>query len=476
MAEGFPTDKPSALGQFAIPGQEDEPRTGLLEVDGSRVKVEFVPALTTRSFASLGTAPNHHADYVPVATGDISLPPYAVTLWDLATVRRSGVGIGPQSRSTSQSLRATWCIVGEHLPDPQTRFVGFRTHFNRLTEWISLSGLIWEISREVEGAGRKLWMQWMLSPVDDREMSLRDGTGYLKLVASETIDDTTVHGTAIHTRSFIEIELFDGWGLEQARLGFALPIEVLMTLLSGEACQQTAMECSTDGLKWSSVHGRGVNPDAVHTSDPEFLLRRSDVADDFLSRWIDVHHKHSPVPQVLAAALAGDFDTIEAESLALTTAVEALHRLLDPDARRWTVGDVEATQSALPSAGLPPHIERSLKSSVGQYLWEPSYPDRLDALIDPVVEVAPQVFGNKKRWKKSVIKLRTDLAHGKTGDDFDISATSALNRSLHWMLTLRLLLLADVPTETLSRAIARSSRFHRDSSRWRREVSRVYDE
>jgi hypothetical protein len=133
---------------------------------------------------------------------------------------------------------------------------------------------------------------------------------------------------------------------------------------------------------------------------------------DFIGRWLDLAKRTSPVPQILAAAYSGEFATVEAEALYLCTAAETLHRRLNPDERRWTAETVEGGISGLAEATMPDEVRQALTQALGQYLFEPSFPMRIEALATRVGAVLPGCVGRVNRWKRAVTDQRNALAHG----------------------------------------------------------------
>ncbi len=83
-----------------------------------------------------------------------------------------------------------------------------------------------------------------------------------------------------------------------------------------------------------------------------------------------------------------------------------------------------------------------LGQALTQYLWEPSYPERLAALLQDVDQAAPGVAGRPNRWKTAVATARIGFAHSLKKDpaEHDVQAWHVLAQSLRWLLTARLLL------------------------------------
>jgi hypothetical protein len=158
--------------------------------------------------------------------------------------------------------------------------------------------------------------------------------------------------------------------------------------------------------------------------------------------------------------------------------MEALHRTLDPGARRFTEADVDAAVAGLASAAMPSEIQKSLTSALATWWPEYSYPMRVLALAEPVAAAVPECVGRLNRWKKAVVDQRVSLAHGIESGGVsidDLTRMHALNLSIRWSLLIRLLLLAGVQPQALSAAANRSERFRQESLTWRTHWPRLFE-
>lgn len=175
--------------------------------------------------------------------------------------------------------------------------------------------------------------------------------------------------------------------------------------------------------------------------------------------------------------MRNEFPTVEAQALSLATAVEALHRTLFPRARRFSVEVIDESLEALAVSNIPSPVAETLASALQQYWHEYSYPQRVRALAEPVSAAVPECVGRLGRWKNAVVEQRIALAHGMESGRLEadqILRMSTLNKSLQWMLALRLLLEAGVPPATLAEAAAQSERFVDDRAQWTRHWPRVF--
>jgi ApeA N-terminal domain 1 len=368
----------------------------------------------------------------------------------------------PDALGSAQRLAATWCLVGDHLPNPDTKFFGVRADVTNLAEWASMPVI--STTFYPDNQYKRSWHVDVSGQSLDAELS--DAGGYLTLCPSATTSWPTIRGFSVTTSSQFEVELIHGWTLGEALERAVLPLADLMVILTGTTCAVRSFDLWAG--EWCSVHGHRIDPDGPTTAG-DFLLTREQVGLDFLARWLDLHYRTTPVPQILAAIIRNEFPTVEAEALSLATAVEALHRTLFPNVRRFSEDEIEASLTALDASEIPGGVADTLASALRQYWHEYSYPKRVRALAEPVADAVPACIGRLGRWKNEVVEQRIALAHGighgRLAAD-QVLRMSTLNRSLLWMLTLRLLLEAGVDPSVLAGATAGSERFESDCGHW----------
>lgn len=476
----FPTNSPRTLGQFWIPDQSDSPVTGVLEVDRTAVRLEVSPELTHRflieemepgrAVVKLRDDPDDL-----VILGSIPTSPRRVTLWDTYTTHRRSVGglfFGESQSDTSmQGLAATWCVVGDHLPNSRTLLQGIRPDVSNLAEWAAIPALSTTIFRD--DRLKRDWHMDLRGKSLDAELD--DGEGYVTLGPSITHRIPDIRGLHVDATSQLEFELFEGWNIAEVWVRVLNPLADLMTLISGKPCSIRSLEVWSG--EWCSVHGYRIDPTAPESAG-DLLFTRPDVGLDFLPRWLEIHRRTTPVPQILAAVIGNEFPTVESDALSLATAVEGLHRTLYPDARRFSTEQIAASLSAVASADMPAEIADSFSSALSKYWHECSYPQRVEALAGPVAQAVPACVGRLGRWKKEAVDQRIALTHGLGQNGLSgkkLRQMLAINQSLHWMLTLRLLIEAGVEDAVLASATEHSERFGNQRDNWNAEWPRIFE-
>jgi len=451
----------------------------MLEVDRTEVRLEVSPELTSRYLLEEmgpGRAAMKLRDDPDdmVILGSIPTSPRSITLWDTYTTHRRSVGglLGSQSGTSMHGLAATWCVVGDHLPDPRTSLQGIRPDVTNLAEWAAIPALATTIYLD-----DRLKLDWHMDlRGKSLDAELGSGEGYVTLGPSATHRPPDIRGFQVSTTSQLEFELFRGWTIAEVGVRVLNPLADLMTLLSGKPCSIRSLEVWAG--KWCSVYGYRIDPSAPESAG-DLLLTRPDVGLEFLPRWLEIHRRTTPVPQILAAVIRNEFPTVESDALSLATAVEALHRTLHPGARRFSNEQIDEAASAVASSDMSAEIADSLSSALRNYWHECSYPQRVAALADPVAQAVPACIGRLGRWKKAVVDQRIALAHGLGQNGLsgeNLRQMLALNQSLHWMLTLRLLLEAGIDDVVLASATEQSERFGNQRDNWNAEWPRIFGE
>lgn len=475
----FPLKESSILGQFWLPETPDKAVTGMLEVDGSAIRLQVSPGLTPmHSFDAISPGnwavrATEDSDNLAIL-GSIPVRPQRVTLWDAHTTRRRAIGLPSpfdQEGPSAHGLEATWLLVGDHIPDHTAPILGVRPDVTNLSEWAWIPGLATTIYPH-----DRLKLDWHLDiRGKSLDASLANDAGYITLGPAASHRPPDIRGFTVSTSSQLEIELINGWTMQETVERALQPLADLMTLLSGAPCVVRSLDIWVR-QKWCAVHGYRVDPHGPESAG-ELIFTQPEVGLDFLGRWLDVHNRMTPVPQILAAVVRNEFPTVEAEALSLATAVEALHRSLYPAARRFSVNQIDESLTAIAASDMPQAVADTLASALRQYWHEHTYPQRVRELAEPVAAAVPACIGRVGRWKNAVVDQRISLAHGMEQGRLptdQIFRMSALNRSLQWMLTLRLFLLAGIDPTLLADAIDKSRRFYNDSALWRRYWPRVF--
>ena len=481
--EKFPDPTTESIGQFQVvdPGgsAQSPQRTGVLRFSENRVTLEtspgFTPTVKWTEQPSGGWVGSHN-DSEPsrfVVLGSLAVNPSAVTLWGVRTTGRRSIGFAMPDEEApgNHEMRADWCLVGDHVPDEAQRFDEIWVEVTNLHDWAGIPTTTHTIPQGGRGP-----RGFSIELPDAPQAALINPPGQVRLVPSATISPPAFDGFKVSTNTAAVLNIDEGLVLTDALSSVATPIASLMTILSGAESSVRRLGLIQDDV---SVNVLGYQVDvAAPKSVGELLLYRSDVDDDFLPRWLELAPRVSPVTQILAAAWSGEFATVDTEALTLATAAEMLHRRLYPNAVRFSEAQVNQAIEALDNSAVDEPIKESLLGALRTWWADKSYPQRLREIAEPVAEAVPSAVGKIGKWKEAVRAQRVASAHGlgeeEAGHAPDILDVHALNQSLRWVLTFRLLLEAGVTREQLTAVAGRSQRYENAVRQWNHQLPQIF--
>jgi hypothetical protein len=463
------------IGQFWFANNPDLVVPGRLDLTGERPRVELHGALSS----SVREVPSG----VPGISQFVNAPPpkpqtlygevlgiaRRVTVIDAYQVHKTGDVLSMWSDGSSgglqqQILEGEYAILGVHAQDADVPFSALRFRLCFQDAWAQLSGLSMSINPDPNN--RSVAMNYGIpEPI---VVPLPGGDGHLTLEAASTISPLRVAGAYILTRTYLKVELDEGVTVRAAWARFVLSASALLTLLHDKACKPTEFEVQDVASgKWYRVHMPGLVSDPSDVRSPKIdepaLLTRSELGMERLAAWFDLAHRLAPLPYVVADAVQATGRAVESLLLELAAAAEGIHRRLYPGSRRLTEQETSEALEALKELDLNPAAKEVLRSAMGTYLWDVSFPQRLRQLSEDVSSAMPGVTGKPGKWKSAVCDARNGFAHflvGKEGDEVKILGYAALHKSLRWLLTGRILLELGVPAELLSQRLAEFRRYN----------------
>ena len=479
----FPDPMAESIGQFQVVdagGEFHSPRrTGVLRFSENRASLEVSPGFTPsvkwteQPNGGWVGSPNDSEPARFSVLGSLAVNPSAVTLWGVRTTRRRSLGFAMPDEEApgNHEMRTDWCLVGDHIPDEAQRFSEIQAEVTNLHDWAGIPTTKHTIP--AKGRGPR---GFSVELPDAPQALLISPSGQVRLEPSATISPPAFDGFKVTTNTAAVFNIDGGLVLTDALSQVATPIASLMTLLSGAESSVRRLGLAEGDVR-VNVLGYQVHSEAPRSSG-ELFLYRGDVGDEFLPRWLDLAPRVSPVPQILAAAWSGEFATVETEALTLATAAEMLHRRLHPNAKRFDEEQVGQAVEALRNSEVGEPVKKSLEDALRTWWADKSYPQRLKEIAEPVVEAVPSAVGRIDRWKEAVRAQRVAGAHGlgeeESGHTADILDVHALNQSLRWVLTFRLLLEAGVAPEQLAAAAQRSERYETAVRRWNDRLPRIF--
>lgn len=467
------------IGDFWLPapGEEPEARGGFLTLDDEVVEVVVSQSLTPMHIReSIGEnawsmkANTNNFDLTII--GKVPTRPVRVTLWGANSIKQNEVGLplpGLPDSAGSQTFRATTALIGSHIEDRDHPFTRISADITNLAEWAHLPSVSMQWAEENSRV-----VSFVPDMPEKVETPLRTG-GELVLQPTARHGFPEIRGVRITTSTLANFSPAQPDTLGQLRRNLVDPMADLLSLLAGTRCQVRALTLSDAERSEIRVRGFGVVPSAPETAG-KLWLGRLDMGMPAVAGWLELHPRVSPCPQIVAAAWSNDFPSVDVEVLILATAIEGLFDSLYPDERRFTRAELRQAGRAIAKLGLSDELMKSI-SGAGSWWGKVSFPGRVVRLATDIQHVAPDVTGEITVLKKRIAEARNLLAHGggaKLDNDDDVIDLAALADLMKWLLTIRLLLEAGVPQDTLKERLQGSDSFRRDREFWTGRLPDVF--
>lgn len=498
-----------ANGRFWLPGSVDDKLPGRLDVVGRWPRVEILGELTP-SLERVGVSGDGLTTWQPTAReGEEDLVVHGqllggygrMTLIDAQTrLRRSNL-LGSLS---DQVLEGRYALIGGLVGSAAHRFDVARVRMHNLDQWVRLTGLSVKVSENAHE------MHIDFEAPDSVKVAVPGLGADLEFEASWTVPIPTLSGASISTQMWLVWKVPAGQTVEGILTDVVNPLSALLTILFNEDCPPLELRVHDPNADcWLDVYSPAlVTAPSIGTGAP--LVRLEEFGLAALASWLEQFAGLSPLPQLVAGAVTSPARAVQSRLLELAAAAEGLHRRLHRDQRRYPRQQVDegagflkalgadedlglavaalvqdklqqsGTDAAFLDARLRPKIAEMLGQALKQYLWEPSFPERLAALLQEVNGAAPGVAGRQNKWKEAVVAARIGFAHSLESEndpaEDELRRWHVLAQSLRWLLTARLLLHAGVVAGTLTEAFDRSDAYSNFLRSALKTLPRVYEQ
>lgn len=470
----FPDQISESIGYFWLLGQDESEHTsGTVVIVDEVANLELLSSLTPWDM----TIVNSGGQTVNVAQEESTglvihgrLPQQGplVSLVDATTSGRHRVIGGRDKVPEKHFLEASWCLSGLHSTGIDQHYPKFQVRVFNLDDWASLE----ELSMTRLKTGGSIWNY---TPMEAIETTSQSAKYAVRLISQGFSGAPTAKGFNLRRECWLEFESDAGWTLPDITGRICASLETLFVTLTGKSSPVLSLRVN-DGERWASVHGLGVTSGSPKKGG-EMLLTREETGLEVVVGWLDKGEVLGAAPAILATALSGGYDFVQSEALALTTALESLHRRLYPDDKQFTEDNIKDARAALVDSGMPTVILESLDNALRLYWNQPSYPQRLVKLSELVSEVAPDCIGRINKWKAEVSSARNAQAHGleeiADGNEFILKMAS-LNKSIRWALRIIFLRQAGISADSMVDALKNHRRYELDRAQWREHLPKVY--
>jgi hypothetical protein len=284
---------------------------------------------------------------------------------------------------------------------------------------------------------------------------LDDPAGRLELDSVLTVRFPTVRGGALTRAAEIRWESHaEGLTIDELWARLVDPLRVLLSLAVDADSPAVAVEVrDRDDDPWLELIHPGIEPASEDLlPGHEILLTREHLGLSEVSQWLSRAGGLSPLPQLVAGvAVASSARTVQNQLLELAAAAEGLHRRLYPNERAMNA-DL-AKQARRDASNVVLEQVRPRVSQALLHLAEPTFRERLEALLDRGREATPGIPADRGEWTSRIVAARNGFAHQlspRGGSALEFEEHFVLLQSLRWLLTSLLLLEAGVHPGTIA--------------------------
>ncbi|WP_157756070.1 ApeA N-terminal domain 1-containing protein [Nocardiopsis dassonvillei] len=468
------TEMDSVRGIF-WPSDDPENRVaGLLTVGEGWPKLElmgnimpnFIVAQEGNSYASYKSAPMSNSEMI--IHGVISDSPSRVTLVG-AHIYKSKENFFGHGLS-EQSLTVDRVYLGAHIPSKDFAFKEFRFSVQRLGLWSALPGVGAKIA--LDHSSFKL----EYARKDFPSVEISSPTGTIEFDQKVSFSPPTAQGGGVRTSTWLKFISSEGMTAKGFKEEIAAPVSNLLTYLFDKECKIGKMEVRHPDVKdgaWIETVDYASNFSEDKIEYP--ILPFEELGIGFVGSFVEVCRRLHPLPNIISSYYR-EPKSLEGSLIQLATSAEGLHRSLYPDSRRFSVEDVEKAAQVMRESCVGSEAKEAIARAVEQYLWEYSYPQRLEQLAEDVRAVAVDATGKTNKWKKAVTDARVSLAHGMKSKPIEeiVNDYVLLTRSLKWVLALRVIMETDIDRNKLKSALGSFEPYRAFTASCRKHLPKIY--
>jgi hypothetical protein len=382
--------------------------------------------------------------------------------------------IGGLSGYYQQGITATYALLG---PSQQVEPGGpaFSIHTFRLDGLNALTAAPIDLPRLSLGDGvlRPTALDAFHQPVS--LAPFEDGT--VSLTISERVENRS-DGSDWRWKPAFQFEFAEPRELAWVEANIVRPLASLLALAAQHRVECTGWEAGdrsslTPFGPRHSVHAACVHPGLGAPSRGGNIVTVAELGLERIGPWLDRQRLLGGVTRAIVAARDDSARPEPNRFLEAATAVEGLHRRLDPQARRLT--DEEHQRLLNHVAAIEPASLGEFARARLQHAHEPTFKDRLRALAGSTADAAPGLTGRTNRWAQAVVDARNGFAHhlDKTAATDD-ELLAGLQETITWLVTAVLLLDIAVDSDSVHRWLSRSPWYKTLQHRLRTILPSIY--
>lgn len=461
-------------GTFWIPGT-DHRVGGWLDLDQGRPILELAGQLTDPMQEA---APLHDAEGGPIKVfafgstvelrpvtvfGALNENPSRVTIVDAVNLNRHIVIMG--DAPSIETLEGDYVLRGGHINSGvEARFTAARLRLRHLDSWAQIDSITGESRLDAEhgefGVGRVARTQVVYEQPPDAFVELQYPGGQLGLASvMSRIPRSSVQGIDLRTSAELRwLGPAEGLTMDEVWAQLVHPLELVLSLAVDAENPPVVLHVRDTHNQWVRVHDPRLENDVSDIRPvAKVLVTREQLDLTHMSRWLEQAVTLSPIPQLVANAVAtSPGRAVELQLLDLATAAEGLHRRLRPTERVMPRSQAERVSRDARYAVLPEFRER-VGAALG-HLYELTYRERLRRLVENAQSIVPGVAGGAlaEAWIDRIVGSRNGFAHQLTAErdpTAELHEIFVLAGTLKWLLTILLFEQAGMDTTVLAKRI-----------------------
>jgi ApeA-like protein/HEPN superfamily Apea-like protein len=452
------------LGEFWAAGNPTEKRPGWIEIEDLRPIVTVLGQLTPAVAWKSGEDGFQSADFVELneperitvfgqlATGSER----AVTVKEAVTISRKMNLFAITSGSNQdgmQVLQGMWAVHGKRHLDEDSKLTGAIVKVSGLEAWVNLSGLTGEAQTSVSPTQKVSYEKPVIEditiPGGDSRLSI-----YFHQRPTQYVDGKLEIGHS----AWIRFDDISCQSLGEIYGKYLAPSTQLVSLMLRRRCDLTEVRVTIDDDDYySSLSHPIILPEAqIEPIKPGYgFLGLRDCGLEVFASWISMAERYHPVPNLVINQFKSSGSMqLESSVFQLAATAEGFDRRRVGELIMVAKGDARKARRVA-RAAIGDAVGEDVANRAVDFLGsfhESSYRERLDRLIELTESALPDVFGDKKEWKKHVVNARNGYAHllEKLGNEIDIDM--ALLESLRWVMGAALLLEAGISPQKIREA------------------------
>jgi hypothetical protein len=403
------------VGQWWLPAEPNKKFAGTLNLD-QRAELQLYESTD---------APRRRSDrdrFDPPILHGRSMGSY-LTLLDCTQVGWTSAS-GDEHEDIHRNVAVGTALVGNsHLDSVEDcRFNRASLRLNNLDEWVHRSPY-----------------KWTTTPTESVEVldlptlraSIPGCEIFLDRRTSGHTGGLTDFGYTSH--EVIELRLAERHALDELEYRFIRPLEQLLTLAAGSRCAALELRVGNLGNEdpsapwqtnwpWASYAVRRTSSDVAEAARPVIRQHMRFGMDstgyppniDFgsiVQRWYALQEGLSFVCDLIFSLRSDTAGYLEQQMFTIASAIEGLHRGLNPQLEEKT--DEDRTRNKLILAavktGRPDHHE--WLADVLQYAHRPSYASRVRGLLRDTDHLMAAIVGDEEAWTRQLRDIRNGIGH-----------------------------------------------------------------